>query len=88
MDQDATEQKEQLRKGVGNTNSRVEGQNRGRLGQIMGVGRNEGEEEMHGVNNMNTEANSQDSIQESWKEVGLGRVNGGRKNHAFGWGMI
>ena len=33
----------------GNTNSRVEGQDRGRLGQIMGVGRNEGKERMHEV---------------------------------------
>ena len=40
MDQDATGQNEQQKEGGGH-NGRVEGQNR-RLGQIMGVGRNEG----------------------------------------------
>ena len=48
-----TGKKEQLRKG-GNTNSRLEGQDRGRLGQTMGVGRNGGQERMHRVDKMDT----------------------------------
>ena len=45
MDQDATGQREQQR-GERNTNSRVEGQDRGRIGQAMGAGMNEGQERM------------------------------------------
>ena len=53
MDQDPTGQKEQLREG-GNTNNRVEGQDRCRLEQTMGVGRNEGQDRMHMVDDMDT----------------------------------
>ena len=44
----------------GNTNSRVEGQYRGRLGQTMGVGKNGRQERMHGVDKIGTEGKSQD----------------------------
>ena len=42
------------------TNNRVEGQNRGRLGEIRDVGKNEGEGKMPGVDKMDTAANSQE----------------------------
>ena len=55
------------------TNSRVEGQDRGRLGQTMGVGRGWGEwgqERMLGVDEMDTEGNFKEGKLEIWKEVG------------------
>ena len=42
MDEDATEQKEQHNERRKHANSRVEGQNRRRLGQIMDMGTNAG----------------------------------------------
>ena len=71
MDQDATGQKEHLREGR-NTNSSVVGQDRGRLGQTMGVGRNGGQERMHFVDKMDKEGNSRDGKLEISKEEGLG----------------
>ena len=59
MDQDTTGQNEQLRKG-GNTDCRVEGQDRRRLRQTMDVRRNEGQQRMHQVDKMDTEGNSQE----------------------------
>ena len=50
----------------GSTISRVEGHNKGRFEQTMGMGRNEGKERVHEEDNMDTEANIQ-----IWKEVGL-----------------
>ena len=41
-------------------------------GQTMGVGRNGGQERMHGVDKMNTEGNSQRGKLEIWKKYGLG----------------
>ena len=41
------------------TNSRIEGQNRGRLGQIRDVEKNEGEGRTQGVKKMDTAAKSQ-----------------------------
>ena len=87
MDQDKTGQKEQLRQG-GNTNSRVEGQDRVRLVQTIDVGRNGGQERMYGVDKMDTEGNS------GWKtrnvegrEIWVG-VNEGIKIHGFGSAAI
>jgi len=65
-DQDTAGQKEQLREGHqgreegGNINSRVEGQDIGRLGQTMDVGRNGGQERMHKVDKMDGEGNTQE----------------------------
>ena len=42
MDQDRTEQKEQQKERVEHINIRVEGQDRGRLGQIWDMKKNEG----------------------------------------------
>ena len=50
------------------TNSRAEGQHKGRLGQTMGVRRNKGQERMHRVEKMDTEGNSQEVKLEIWKE--------------------
>ena len=60
--------RERGRKGRGDTNSRVEGKDRGRFGQRMGVRRNGGQERMHGVDKMNTEGNSKEGKLEIWKE--------------------
>ena len=54
MDQDVTRQKARWRGGG------VEGQDRGRLGQTMGVGRNVGKERMQVVDKMHAEGNSQE----------------------------
>ena len=70
MDHNTIGQKEQLR--VGGNNSRVEGQDRGRLGQTMGVGRNEGQKRMHGVDEMDTEGNAKEGKLEILMEEGLG----------------
>ena len=43
------------REGVGETNSVVERQDRGRLEQTMGVGRTGGQERTHGVSMMDTD---------------------------------
>ena len=56
---EVTGQKGQYREG-GNLISRVEGQDRGRLGQTMGVERNGGQERTHGVNKIDTKENSQE----------------------------
>ena len=72
MDQDVTGENEQSRE---NTDSGVEGQDRGRLGQTMSVGRNGGQERTHGVDKMDTEGNSQEAKsgrRRVW--VGLARV--------------
>ena len=79
MDQDVTDKKqeakhakqdtkEQEREGL-NTNSRVEGQDRGRLGQTMGVERNCGQERMHRVDKI--EGNSKEGKLKIWKEEGF-----------------
>ena len=57
MNPDTTGQEEQLREDE-NTNSRVEGKDRGRCGQTMGVGRNEGQDRMFMVDQMDKEGNS------------------------------
>ena len=70
-------------------NSRVERQYRGRPRQTMGVGRNEGQERMHGVDKMDTEETLR---RENWKfgrkrDSGggsEGAVNEGSKDHGFG----
>ena len=36
---------------------------------------------------MDKEANSRKEKLEIWKEVGLERVNGARKDHGVGWGL-
>ena len=91
MDHNTIGQKEQLR--VGGNNSRVEGQDRGRLGQTMGVGRNWRQKRMYGVDKMDTEENSQEGKLEIWKEEELGwdwggGVNVGIKYHSFALGTI
>ena len=50
----------------GNTKGRIEGQDRGRLGQTMAV------ERMHGMEKMDTEGNSKKGKLEILKENGLG----------------
>jgi len=55
-----------------NTTSRVEGQDGSRLGQTMGVGRNEGQERMHRVDKMDKDRSIQEGKLEIWKEEGLG----------------
>ena len=74
----------------GNTNNRVEGQNRLRLGQIMGVWRNdrEGEDAWGGQ----IRCRNKPRVSKNWSFVkrrawGWG-VNRCTKDHGFGWGMI
>ena len=40
------------------------------------------------VNKTDPAANSQEGKLENWKVFGLGRINGSRKYHGRGWGMI
>ena len=62
-DQDGMQQKEE---GPGeHTNSKAEGQIRGRLGGIRNIGKNEGLGRTWAVNKMHTAANSQS---QKWKE--------------------
>ena len=72
-------------RGGGNTNSRVQGQNRD-VGKNEGVGKDtRGGKDGYG-NKL-----SGRKILETWNAVGLGEgveVNGGRKGRGFGFGMI
>ena len=75
IDQDIADKKQDAKgtvEGGGNTNSRVEGQNRVRLGQKMGEGKNWGQEKMHGVDKMDTERNSQEGKLQNSEEEGIG----------------
>ena len=80
-DQDITEQEEQERnreterdKREKLTYSRVEGQNRGGLGQIRCLGKNQRQGRTHRVDKVDTEANSQDGktgdLEGSWLRGG------------------
>ena len=72
-----------MRKG-GNTNSRIEGQDRCRLGQTMSVGRNEEQERTHGVYKKETqEGNWKFGRRRDWCVCGLTRVE---KIKVLDWG--
>ena len=60
----------------GDTNSRVEGQNIGRPGQIRGVRRNEGQEGAHEVDKMDIEVNSHEGKIGNVEGRGLGGGGG------------
>ena len=70
--------------GVVGNNSRVEEQNRGRLRQIKDVGRT------HGVDNIDTEANSHKGKTGNLEGGGLEgrRLKRGKIDHDFGLGII
>ena len=86
-DQDTTEQKEQLREG-GNINSRVEDQDRGRLGQTICVVRNEGRRRCMGWIRW---IQKETLRWENWKfgkMCDLGGITVGEKIMVFGLGAI
>ena len=56
----------------GKHQQQIEEQNRLRLGQMMGVARNKGHKRMNVVDNMATEANSQEGKTGNLEGVGLG----------------
>ena len=80
MDQDVTEQKEKQKERGKTTNSRVEGQSRGRFGEIRYVGKNEFKGRTRGMSKIDTATNSQSQTWKkklkTWKVVTWGGLMG------------
>jgi len=68
------------------THSGNGGQSRGRLGEIIELGKKESKGKTQGVNRTNTAINYYQShnwknMLETWEDVDLGRDNGSRRDH-------